>query len=87
MSFLQRLIGGERRSASAAKERLRAALVHDRAAISPGRMKDMRDDVIDVISRYVEIDHSGVQLSLTNDRRSQRLVAEIPLAESRRRRR
>lgn len=87
MSFLQRLINREKSSARDAKERLKLVLVHDRADISPGRLEDMKDDVIEVISRYVEIDRGGVQISLTKDRTSQRLVADIPLASPRRRRR
>lgn len=87
MSFLQRLISRDKNSASDAKERLKLVLVHDRADITPGRLEDMKDDVIEVISRYVEIDRGGVQISLTKDRSSQRLVADIPLANPRRRRR
>lgn len=87
MSFLQRLINREKSSARDAKERLKLVLVHDRADISPGRLEDMKDDVIEVISRYVEIDRGRVQISLTKDRTSQRLVADIPIASPRRRRR
>lgn len=87
MSFLHRLMNREKSSARDAKERLKLVLVHDRADISPGRLEDMKDDVIEVISRYVEIDRGGVQISLTKDRTSQRLVADIPLASPRRRRR
>lgn len=87
MSFLQRLINREKSSARDAKERLKLVLVHDRADISPGRLEDMKDDVIEVISRYVEIDRGRVQISLTKDRTSQRLVADIPLTSPRRRRR
>lgn len=87
MSFLHRLMNREKSSARDAKERLKLVLVHDRADISPGRLDDMKDDVIEVISRYVEIDRGGVQISLTKDRTSQRLVADIPLASARRRRR
>ena len=62
-------------------------LVHDRAGLSPGRLEALKDDLIRAISRHVEIDKQAVEISLTKDRERQRLVAEIPLAESRARRR
>ncbi len=87
MSFLQQLLGGEHRSARAAKERLQLVLVHDRADLSPGKLEALKDDLISVLSRYIEIDRNAVQVTLTRDRERQRLVAEIPLAPSRARRR
>jgi len=87
MVILDWLRGRERRSAHQAKERLQMALVHDRAGLSPGRLEALKDDLIRAISRHVEIDKQAVEISLTKDRERQRLVAEIPLAESRARRR
>jgi cell division topological specificity factor len=86
MSFFSRLLGENRSSASAAKERLQLVLVHDRADLTPGNLQALKDEVLDVISRYVEIDRRGVSISLTKDRNEQRLVADIPLANPRRRR-
>jgi cell division topological specificity factor len=85
MSFFNRLLGDQRTSARAAKERLQLVLVHDRADLSPGRLEDLKDEVIGVISRYVDIDRRAVSFSLTQDRNEQRLVADIPLANRRRR--
>lgn len=78
MAFLQRLFGRDR-SASAAKERLQLVLVHDRADLTPARLEAMKDEMLDVISRYVEIERNAVDISLTKDRNEQRLVADIPL--------
>ncbi len=85
MNFVRRLFGGGDDSASAAKERLQLVLVHDRADIGPGRLEAMKDEMLEVISRYVEIDRQSVSISLTNDRNEQRLVADIPLSPRRRR--
>lgn len=86
MSFLRRLVGGPDRSASAAKERLQLVLVHDRADLTQAELADLKDEIIEVISRYVAIDRGGVEIALTNDRYEQRLVADIPLAQKRTRR-
>jgi len=86
MSFLNRLLGRpDRHSASAAKERLQLVLVHDRANLSAGRLEAMKDEMLDVISRYVDIDRNSVHISLTKDRNEQRLVADIPIRPDRRR--
>jgi len=84
MAFLEWLRGRDRSSAHQAKQRLQRMLVHDRAGLSPGRLEALRDDLISTISRHVEIDRQGVELSLTREREGQRLLADIPLAPRRR---
>jgi cell division topological specificity factor len=86
MNFLQRL-RGETNSAATAKNRLQFVLVHDRADLPPGKLEALKDDLIEVLSRHIEIDPRTVQISLTHDRNQQRLVADIPLASARARRR
>ena len=83
MSFLKR----RRRSASKAKDRLQLVLIHDRSGLSPGRLEALKDELIEVISRHIEIDIEAVHVTLSNERDSQRLVAEVPLAPVRSRRR
>jgi cell division topological specificity factor len=86
MNFLQRL-RGETHSAATAKNRLQFVLVHDRADLPPGKLEALKDDLIEVLSRHVEIDPRTVQISLTRERNQQRLVADILLAPPRARRR
>jgi cell division topological specificity factor len=87
MAILNWLRGRERRSAQQAKERLQVVLVHDRAGLSPGRLEALKDDLISTISRHVDIDKRAVEVTLTRDRDRQRLLADVPLAGSRARRR
>lgn len=87
MRFFDQLLGAQRRSARTARERLQLVLVHDRADISPGKLEALKDDLIAVMSRHVEIDRGSVQVTLTRERDRQRLVADIPLAPPRARRR
>ena len=80
MGFLDRLFGrDEPTSREIAKDRLQLVLVHDRIKISPGMMDKMKDELITVISRYVEIDADGVEVTFTQSRRESRLVADIPV--------
>ena len=77
-SFTDRLLG-RRSSADTAKERLQLLLVHDRTALPPGKMEDLRDELIAAISRHLEVDRSAVRIEITQDGRSQRLLADIPI--------
>jgi cell division topological specificity factor len=84
MGFLNKLFRrGDASSSDVAKQRLQLVLVHDRSNISPGMMAMIRDDIINVISRHVEIDRSGVEISFSQQGRESRLVADIPLSEKR----
>jgi len=85
MGFWDRLLGrGEPPSREVARERLELVLGYDRAKISPQLLETLKDELINVISQYVEIDRDRVEISLTQDRRRGRLVASIPLRFGRR---
>jgi cell division topological specificity factor len=84
-SFLERILGHDRKSANAAKERLKLVLIHDRTDLPPGLIDAMKDELIQVISRYVAIDPSAVRIEMEQDGRQQRLLADIPLQPSQRR--
>jgi cell division topological specificity factor len=87
MSFLERLLGRrfESSSGEVAKQRLRLVLAHDRAKISPALLDTLKDEIITVISRHVDIDAEGVEVTFSQSARETRLVADIPLLTRRRR--
>ena len=84
--FLDRLLGRDTKSAHQAKERLKLVLVHDRTDLSPGLLETLKDDLIQTISRHIEIDPTAVRIEMAQDGREQRLIADIPLNPVRRRR-
>ena len=75
-----------KKSAVSAKERLQLVLIHDRTDLTPAELNELKDELIQVISRHVEIDPDAVQIDLQHDGRTQRLVADIPLRSVTRRR-
>ncbi len=77
---LRRLFSPDPPSREVAKERLKLVLVHDRLSLSPALMQTLKDELIAVISKYVAIDPTGVEVTLSQSRYDQRLVADIPLA-------
>ncbi|AVQ18934.1 cell division topological specificity factor MinE [Fusobacterium mortiferum] len=72
----------EKKSKNVAKDRLKLVLIHDRAMLSSGMLEQMKDDIIAVISKYVEIDKESLNIDIAenpdNTRRTT-LVANIPL--------
>ena len=85
-TFIDRILGRDKRSAKQAKERLKLVLIHDRTDLNPGTLDNLKDELIDVISRHVDIDPSAEQIKMTQDGRQQRLIADIPLNPAGRRR-
>ena len=62
-----------------AHDRLTFVLIHDRANVSPEVMEHLKNDIIKVISNYMEIDQREMEISLANDADSVALVANIPV--------
>jgi cell division topological specificity factor len=85
-SFLDRLLRREPHSANQAKERLKLVLIHDRTDLPPGILDTLKDELIAVISRHIDIDPNAVRIEMNQDGREQRLIADIPLRPVRRRR-
>lgn len=65
-----------------AKNRLKLVLMHDRSRMSPQLLTKMRDELVEVISKYVEIDTDAMDLNFENDTNSIALVANIPVLRS-----
>jgi cell division topological specificity factor len=51
-------------SAKIAKERLQFVVVHDRLDLSPEKLKELKDEILAVISKYVAIDRNNVEISI-----------------------
>lgn len=72
-------------TSNVAKERLKLVLVHDRTNCSPHFLEMVKDDILKVISDYMEIDEDGLEIKLTRTKRDcddasiPALVANIPI--------
>lgn len=51
-------------SGNVAKDRLKLVLVSDRANCSPDLMEQIKNDIINVLSKYVEIDKEGLDIKI-----------------------
>ena len=72
-------------SKNAAKERLQLVLLHDRAGVSPEFLEQLKGEIMEVISKYIEIeqDELDIQVTRTHSEDGERivpaLVANIPI--------
>ena len=71
------------KSGKVAKKRLQMVLIQARASVSPEVMEKLRDDIIQVISKYMVINKSDMEISLENVEDSVALVANIPVQNMR----
>ena len=54
-------------SGNVAKDRLKLVLVSDRAGCSPEVMEKMKNEIIQVISKYIEVDLNGLDFKFRNE--------------------
>lgn len=79
LDLIAKVFGKESPSAVIAKERLRLVLVHDRASVQPQVLERLKDDLIRVISEYLEIDTAAMDVRLDQQAHQAALVANIPV--------
>ncbi|HHX73602.1 MAG TPA: cell division topological specificity factor MinE [Firmicutes bacterium] len=64
LKALLRALTGRQDSKDVAKERLRLVLVHDRASVSPEFLDIIKEEMIRVISKYMEIDEGNTVIQM-----------------------
>ncbi|MBT9167103.1 MAG: Cell division topological specificity factor [Syntrophomonadaceae bacterium] len=77
-------LAGKQDSKDIAKERLRLVLVHDRASVSPEFMEQIKEEIIKVISKYMEIDTANAVISLHKTEGTAVLEANLAIKAIRR---
>lgn len=77
----------KKNSGNVAKDRLKLLLVSDRANCSPEIMEQIKNDIINVIKKYMEIDCEGLEIQITQTESDSEngsvpaLIANIPIKE------
>ena len=84
MDFFKKKSSGE-----VAKDRLKLLLISDRANCSPEIMEAIKNDIIKVITKYMEIDSEGLDIQITQTQTEDNagtvpvLYANIPIKSMR----
>ena len=72
--------GGEKNgSKDIAKERLQFILVHDRINLSPEEMKSLREEMLTVLKKYIDVDDQNVKMELNKKEDIMALIANFPI--------
>jgi cell division topological specificity factor len=82
-NWLERIFGKSEgdspNSRDRVKQRLQLILAHDRVALTPQMLEEMRREIMAVVSKYVEIDQDSMEISLESDRRATVMIANLPI--------
>jgi len=62
-----------------AKQRLKVLLIHDQVNLTQAQMDLMRDEIVKVVAKYVEVDDENISFSLSREEDQVALVSNFPV--------
>lgn len=68
-----------KRSKDHLKERLKLVLSYDRAKLTPGRMEDLKAELLEVIGKYFPADESEYDVKLEQHGDRMVMIANLPV--------
>jgi cell division topological specificity factor MinE len=69
------------RSKDQLKERLKLVLSYDRAKLTPGRVEDLKAELLDVIAKYFPAEESAYDVRVEQHGERMVLIANLPLED------
>ena len=78
IDFFRNLFG-KPGSSNTAKDRLRVVLMSDHLSLAPDMVDAMKLDLIDVISKYVQVDRSRIEVNFEQQDKALAMLANIPI--------
>ena len=66
-------------TSSVAEERLRLILVQDRSLLPPKKFEQMKEDIIDIIGNYFNINTADIIINIQRDSKRTILEAIVPV--------
>jgi cell division topological specificity factor len=86
LSGLLKRFTGRKNSKDAAKKRLQFSLIYDKLEVNDTTLTDLQQDIVDVISKYFEIDKDALELKVKRDDNVSALVFNTPILQVKRKR-
>ena len=65
MLDLSKIFSRKNRSKDTAKDRLKLVLVHDRANVSPEFLEKIKDEIMQVLAKYMDVSDEGLDINIT----------------------
>lgn len=65
MLDLSKIFGRKNNSKDTAKDRLKLVLVHDRANVSPEFLKQIKDEIMKVLAKYMDVTEGELDINMT----------------------
>jgi cell division topological specificity factor len=66
------------RSADIAAERLRIILAHERRGVNAPLIEQMKEEIIQVVSKFIDVDSHNIEVRLTEDSEIEVLEVTVP---------
>ncbi len=76
LGILRRFLG-DKSSGQTARKRMQLVLMHDRMDITPDIMDAVKNDIIKVLSRYMEIDTRSISVNLETGKDFMALISNV----------
>ena len=68
---------GEKPSNKVARKRMQVVLMHDRMDLAPDVMESLKNDILVVLARYMEIDQKSIRVDLEQGKDYTALVSNV----------
>jgi len=77
MLGILRRLWGNGPSGLVARNRMQFVLMHDRLDIAPDMMEAVKNDIVNVLSRYMEIDNRSIKVKLEHGKDFMALISNV----------
>ena len=75
---LKKMFRRQPKSATVAAERLKIILAHERRGVSAPFMEQMKEEIIKVVSKFVDVDPNHIEVRLTDEADIEMLEVTVP---------
>jgi cell division topological specificity factor len=79
MLNLIRRFFGEKPSGQEARKRMQVVLMHDRMDLEPDILESLKNDILKVLARYMEIDQDSIRVDLEKGKEYIALVSNVQI--------